>query len=91
MSSIDDWNEGWVEGWVEGYKSALQDAINAVNKFVNNPEDDWDKAIDNLFIKKIIEAIKSPCYHTKYEGCPPCIHDNAIFRAQSTELFEGSE
>lgn len=85
MSSLDDWSDGWVEG----YTYALQDAIDAVNKFVNNPEDDWDKAIDNLFIKKIIEAIESPCNHTKYEGCSPCPHDIAISRAHAMGLSEG--
>lgn len=53
MSGIDDWNEGWVQG----YTDALQDAIDAVNKFINNPEDDWDKAISNRFIQEIVNAI----------------------------------
>lgn len=55
MSRVDDWNEGWIEG----YGNALLDAIEAINKFVNNPEDDWDKAIDNLFIQKIVESIEN--------------------------------
>lgn len=53
MSGVDDWNEGWVQG----YTDALRDAIDAVNKFINNPEDDWDKAINNRFIQEIVNAI----------------------------------
>ena len=52
-------NAAMRDHWKIGYAAALQDAIDAVNKFINNPEDDWDKAIDNLFIEKITEAIES--------------------------------
>lgn len=41
----------------DGYTAGLQDAIDAVNKFINNPEDDWDKAINNRFIQEIVNAI----------------------------------
>lgn len=84
-------NEPPAWAYANGYDTALQDAIDAVNKFINNPEDDWDKAIDNLFIKKIVEAIESSCNHTKYKGCPPCPHDIAISRAYAMKPSKGSE
>ena len=55
MSTVDDWNDGWNDG----YTTAILDAIDTVNRFINNPEDDWDKAINNLFIQKIATAIES--------------------------------
>ena len=50
-------NAAMRDHWKIGYAAALQDAIDAVNKFINNPEDDWDKAIDNRFIQEIVNAI----------------------------------
>ena len=52
-------NAAMRDHWKLGYDTALQDAIDAVNKFIKNPEDDWDKAIDNLFIQKIVELIEN--------------------------------
>ena len=73
MSRVDDWNDGWIEG----YAAALQDAIDAVYKFVGSADDEQDHDEENSFIKNIIAAIDSPCHHTKYEGCEPCVHDDA--------------
>lgn len=50
-------NAAMRDHWKLGYDTALQDAIDAVNKFINNPEDDWDKAINNRFIQEIVNAI----------------------------------
>ena len=73
MSRVDDWNDGWIEG----YAAALQDAIDAVHKFVSSPDDEGDIATDNSFIQLILVAVDSTCHHTKYEGCEPCVHDDA--------------
>ena len=54
--------------WKLGYDTALQDAIDAVNKFVNNPEDDWDKAINNRFIQEIVNAISRAHSTRIFEG-----------------------
>lgn len=61
-------NEPPAWAYANGYDTALQDAIDAVNKFVNNPEDDWDKAINNRFIQEIVNAISRAHSTRIFEG-----------------------
>ena len=52
-------NAAMRDHWKMGYAKAIDDAIDTVKRLINNPEDDWDKAINNLFIQKIVESIEN--------------------------------
>lgn len=40
------------------YNTALDDALQALESFYHNPEDDWLEAIDNVFVEKIVNNVK---------------------------------
>ena len=43
--------------------------------------DHWDEAWRLGYaaaVRDAVEAVRRTCGHTKYEGCPPCPHDDAV-------------
>ena len=37
-------------------------------------------------VRDAVEAVSRTCGHTKYEGCPPCAHDDAVAAIEGLEV-----